>query len=53
MYEILTKEDSNVTFIELLIFTIVTGIVSSVVATYLVRFFDKHKNDRHSPKHGH
>nr|DAH30140.1 MAG TPA: toxin [Caudoviricetes sp.] len=35
------------TFCELLIFTLVTGIVSGVIATYLVRLFDKHKNDRH------
>lgn len=42
------------TFCELLIFTLVIGIVSGVISAYIVRFLDKgHKNDRHSPKHGH
>nr|DAO02569.1 MAG TPA: toxin [Caudoviricetes sp.] len=41
------------TFCDLLIFTLVTGIVSGICSTYLVRVLDKHKNDRHSPKHGH
>ena len=34
---------------------IIVRIVSSIFATYIVRLLDKftHKNDRHSPKHGH
>ena len=34
---------------------IIGRIVSSLFATYIVRLLDKftHKNDRHSPKHGH
>lgn len=44
----------EVTFCELLIFTLVTGIVSGVMSAYIVKFLDKrHKNDRHSPKSGH
>lgn len=36
------------------VITIVSGIVCSVIATYIVRFIDnKRKNDRHSPKSGH
>lgn len=34
---------------------LIVGTVGSIIATYLVRLIDKliHKNDRHSPKHGH
>ena len=33
--------------IEAIIITIVYGTVSSILATYIVRAFDKRKNDRH------
>ena len=40
MQEILTKED-NVVTLSVIIITIVYGTVSSVLATYIVRFIDK------------
>lgn len=40
-----------------ILITIVYGTISSVIAHYLIlivdKLFDKCKNDRHSPKHGH
>lgn len=49
--EIMRKEDNIIDIFVALI----VGTVGSVIATYLVRLIDKliHKNDRHSPKHGH
>lgn len=49
-----TKGGGCVTFCELSIFTLVTGVISGVISAYIVRFIDrKRKNDRHSPKSGH
>jgi len=37
------------TFCELLIFTLLTNIVSGIISAYIVKFIDKkHKNNRHS-----
>lgn len=37
------------TFCELLIFILLTNIVSEIISTYIVKFIDKkHKNNRHS-----
>ena len=30
------------------VFTIIYGVLSGLIATYIVRFIDKHKNDRHT-----
>nr|DAY96455.1 MAG TPA: hypothetical protein [Caudoviricetes sp.] len=32
---------------ELVVLPLIVGTVSGVTSAYLVRFFDKHKNDRH------
>lgn len=46
--EIIRKEDDSIS----ILVALVVGIVSSVSATYIVRFIDKkmHKNNRHESK---
>ena len=44
--------DENVTP-DIIAVTIVCGIISGVISTYIIRVIDKCKNDRHCGKSGH